>query len=266
MDEFMMRAIGTYRSSQAHPYEAARQPREDSELLGEIELREGENFEQALTGVEGLERIWLLFRFDRNENWKPMVRPPRGRSQKIGVFATRAPYRPNPLGLSCVRLVEVRGRKLVVKGADLLDGTPIFDIKPYVPDVDSFPGSKVGWLDGVDRLRWNLAWSAAAEERVQWLESAGVLALRAFAEQQLEYEPFDEDRKRVEALNDPTSFVLSYRTWRLLFAVVDEQKLEIRDIFSGYSGDDLREPSDRWGDKDVHRRFKAAFGVEGLPR
>ena len=107
----------------------------------------------ALRGVEGFSHLWLIWEFSqaRREGWSPTVRPPRlGGNKRLGVFATRSPFRPNPLGLSCVRLVEVRqdralGPVLVVAGADLLDGTPIYDIKPYLPYADCKPDAVGGF-------------------------------------------------------------------------------------------------------------------------
>lgn len=103
----------------------------------------------AFRDLEGFACIWLLFVFDRSQGWTPEVRPPRGGGRR-SVLATRAPHRPNPIGLSCVELVSVGERSLLVRGVDLLDGTPIVDIKPYVPYADAFPGSAAGWIDALD--------------------------------------------------------------------------------------------------------------------
>ena len=105
--------------------------------------------EAALHDLAGFERIWLVFVFDRSEGWKALVKPPRG-GPKRGVLATRSPHRPNAIGLSAVELVAVEARCLRVRGVDLLDGTPILDIKPYVPYADAFPHSRAGWIDAVD--------------------------------------------------------------------------------------------------------------------
>ena len=107
----------------------------------------------ALRGLEGFTHIWLIWQFSENlrEGWSPTVRPPRlGGNERMGVFATRSPFRPNSLGLSCVKLerVELDGDDapaIVVSGADLMDGTPIFDIKPYVPYADSHPEAVSGF-------------------------------------------------------------------------------------------------------------------------
>lgn len=107
----------------------------------------------ALRGLEGFSHLWLIWEFSqtRQGRWSPTVRPPRlGGNKRLGVFATRSPFRPNPLGLSCVRLLEVgqddeSGPVLLVAGADLMDGTPIYDIKPYLPYADCKPEALGGF-------------------------------------------------------------------------------------------------------------------------
>jgi tRNA-Thr(GGU) m(6)t(6)A37 methyltransferase TsaA len=106
--------------------------------------------EETLRDLEGFSRIWVLFAFHRSHGWAATVRPPRGPRVKRGVFATRSPHRPNAIGLSCVELVAVEGRTLRIRGMDLLDGTPVLDIKPYVPYADAFPEARAGWIDLVD--------------------------------------------------------------------------------------------------------------------
>jgi len=110
----------------------------------------------ALRGLESFSHIWLIWEFSRSvqEGWSPTVRPPRlGGNVRMGVFATRSPFRPNPIGLSSVRLdgleeTKEDGTVLRVSGADLLDGTPILDIKPYLPHVDAHPDAQGGWAGG----------------------------------------------------------------------------------------------------------------------
>ncbi len=107
----------------------------------------------ALRGLEGFSRIWLIWQFSENlrEGFRPTVRPPRlGGNVRLGVFATRSPFRPNALGLSCVELAGMEerpglGTVLRVRGADLMDGTPVYDIKPYLPYADAWPGARAGF-------------------------------------------------------------------------------------------------------------------------
>lgn len=115
---------------------------------------------EALRGLDGFTHIWLIWEFSANRKaageWQPTVRPPRlGGNQHMGVFATRSPFRPNPLGLSCVELDRIdldtpEGPVIVVKGADLMDGTPIYDIKPYIKYADSRPEAACGYVDSLE--------------------------------------------------------------------------------------------------------------------
>jgi len=104
---------------------------------------------EAFRDLAGFERIWLVFAFHRSQGWKAEVRPPRG-GGKRSVLATRSPHRPNAIGLSAVELLAVEDGALRVRGMDLLDGTPILDIKPYVPYADAFPDARAGWIDAID--------------------------------------------------------------------------------------------------------------------
>lgn len=106
--------------------------------------------QDSLRGLSDFSHIWLLWVFSESvrEDWSPTVRPPRlGGNTRMGVFATRSPFRPNPIGLSCVKLVRIEGNELVVAGADLMDGTPILDIKPYLPFADSRPEATGGFAE-----------------------------------------------------------------------------------------------------------------------
>ncbi|MDD2499707.1 MAG: tRNA (N6-threonylcarbamoyladenosine(37)-N6)-methyltransferase TrmO [Geobacter sp.] len=116
--------------------------------LATLELAEWLD-EQVLQDLDGFERIWLIFAFHQSEGWRSSVKPPRG-GPKRGVLATRSPHRPNAIGLSAVELVGIEGRTLHLRGVDLLDGTPVLDIKPYVPYADAFPAAKAGWIDELD--------------------------------------------------------------------------------------------------------------------
>lgn len=124
-----------------------------SELVGEIVFEPEYRRAEALLGIEEFSHLWLLWEFSqaKRENWSATVYPPRlGGKEKRGVFATRSPFRPNSIGLSCVKLERVVwesevGPKLIVSGADLMDGTPIYDIKPYLPYADAHPDALGGF-------------------------------------------------------------------------------------------------------------------------
>ena len=125
----------------------------EAKIIFEPEYRNPE----ALRGIEEFSHLWLIWEFSKakREEFSPTVRPPRlGGNKRLGVFATRSPFRPNPIGLSCVRLLRIEdsaeyGKILIVDGADLLDGTPIYDVKPYLPYADSRPDAKGGFAEKV---------------------------------------------------------------------------------------------------------------------
>ncbi len=132
-------------------------------LTGRIVFEPKYRNSEALRGLEGFSHLWLIWEFSANRRtageWQPTVRPPRlGGNRHMGVFATRSPFRPNPLGLSCVELVGIDfdaadGPALTVRGADLMDGTPIYDIKPYVRYADSRPEAVCGYVDSLEESR-----------------------------------------------------------------------------------------------------------------
>lgn len=117
---------------------------------GFVEL--DERYRAALRDVEGFERVWLLFHCHRARPWRAVITPYRDDRER-GLFATRAPSRPNPIGLSVVRVLAVEPSGLRVADVDVLDGTPLLDLKPYVPEFDAYPSSRAGWLDQVGEAR-----------------------------------------------------------------------------------------------------------------
>ena len=141
----------------------------------------------ALRGLEGFSHLWLVWVFDRSarDGWSPTVRPPRlGGNQRMGVFATRSPFRPNPIGLSCVELSGVEwdtpdGPVLHVRGADLVDGTPILDIKPYLPYCDAKPDATGGFTDGLSAKALTVDCPPALLERLPETDRPGLLAVLA---------------------------------------------------------------------------------------
>ncbi len=253
-----IKPVAIFRTQKKQPFEAARQASADlSEELGEIHFLPGENFEQALDGIEGFSHVWLIYQFHHNQNWKAKVLPPRGSSQKVGVLATRSPYRPNALGLSCVKLVERKGLVLRVKNFDLLDETPIFDIKPYLPYADSFSEAKTGWLENIEKEKFHIELTSLALAQLDYLESQGLHELRNFIHQQLSYDPLNSKKKRV-TITGETSACLAYRTWRIDFTWL-EKKIEILNLRSGYSDQDLMTAEDPYHDKNLHRAFQALY-------
>lgn len=277
---------GGYTSRQASP----RQGSYANELQFNSNARESEivlegkfngkpsNFEQALNDLEGFDRVWLIFGFHQSPSWRPMTKPPRGDGTLKGVFATRAPHRPNRLGLSCVKLLKVNGRTLRISDHDLLDGTPIYDIKPYIPDADAFPLAKAGWVDHLPPPHAIIE-SERAREKLDWLQSEGEERLRGFLFEQLRYQPLDASRKRIETVSSTetqnpdsnlrTSFIIAFRTWRIHATVLTTMEshaghgssptVTIEDLSSGYTENELFDLADPYFDKDLHRRFLDKF-------
>ena len=147
--QIVMTPIGIVHSSYKERFDTPRQPALGDEVTATIELVKGMNLEQATKDMEKFSHIWVIYWMHLNQGWNPTVIPPRGPKTKRGVLATRAPHRPNSIGLSVVRLLKVEGRKLTIAAHDMLDGTPVLDIKPYLPYADALPEATHGWLDDV---------------------------------------------------------------------------------------------------------------------
>lgn len=151
------------------------------EVLSTIVFEEKYRAAEALRGIEEFSHLWLIWAFDRTERetWSPTVRPPRlGGNKRVGVFATRSPFRPNAIGLSCVRLIgtekTAEGTVLKVAGADLVNGTPIYDIKPYIPYADCHPEATGGFTDTTEKRRAEVQFAPGIGEK---LDEAGRRAL-----------------------------------------------------------------------------------------
>lgn len=154
-DRVTISPVAYIRTELREKYGIPRQAGVVPELRGEVVFTPDFRDENCLRDIEGFDYLWLIWGFsgNRKREWSPTVRPPRlGGNRRVGVFASRSPVRPNYLGLSCVRLLEVRkdparGKVLIVGGADLMDGTPVYDIKPYVPYSDAKPEARGGFTE-----------------------------------------------------------------------------------------------------------------------
>lgn len=186
--------IGFIRSPYKEKFGIPRQPGLVKEARGELQFVEPYNRPEAVVGLEGYSHVWLQFVFHQavRDAWQPMVRPPRlGGNKRVGVFASRAPFRPNPLGLSVVKLEAVRAQEgevlLELAGLDLLDGTPVLDVKPYVSYVDSIPDARSGFASAPPTVRFQVRFSALAEG--QLLSRHDPDQLRRFITRVLEIDP-----------------------------------------------------------------------------
>ena len=170
-----MQPIATIHTGFASKFGVPRQSGLVPELKGTVVFEPQFRNADALRGLEGFSHIWLIWEFSEavREEWSPTVRPPRlGGNTRLGVFATRSPFRPNPIGLSCVKLDSIelstpQGPVLHVSGADLMDGTPIYDIKPYIPYTDCVTDATSGFTESVSMHRLNVIIPKHLESKIK---------------------------------------------------------------------------------------------------
>lgn len=258
-----LKSIGLVHTREKYRYEAPRQS-VYARNEGWIELAPELNFETALADLDGFERIWVIFKFHLNETWNPKVAPPviSPPGRKVGVFASRSPHRPNPIGLSCVELTGIEKRKIYIRNFDMLDGTPVFDIKPYIPGVDAFPGAAAGWVDETAKQAWTIDFSPLFTEERNFILEHGGLDLGNFCRIQLAVDPLNSHRKRLTFINDSLCNI-ACRTWRIRF-MFDRaaKKIQVQRIYSAYSPEELLpDVPDKYGDKPLHRIFNASYGI-----
>ncbi len=203
--------IGFVSSCFKEKFGIPRQPGLTSHAQGIVKLKGDPELKTAIRGLETFSHLWLVFVFHEHgsRNWKPSIRPPRlGGSRKVGVLASRSPHRPNPIGLSVVALEKIDfdaegGAEIHVRGVDLLDGTPILDLKPYIPYADSIPDANAGWA-GEPILRVPVDFSPQAESAVSTRSCGGYTNLRALIVEMLELDPrpaFQKKRLPPESAN-----------------------------------------------------------------
>jgi tRNA-Thr(GGU) m(6)t(6)A37 methyltransferase TsaA len=145
-----LQIVGTLKSCFREKFGTPRQPHLVPDATATLKIARRFQPEQSLVGLAGFSHVWLLsyFHLNTNTRFSAKVHPPRLKGETIGLFASRSPHRPSPIGLSVARLVKVEGDTLHLAAIDLVDGTPILDVKPYVPDSDSFPDAASGWTAG----------------------------------------------------------------------------------------------------------------------
>ena len=226
-------------------FDAPHQPENSVSNQSIIELYPNRRLEAGLRDLEGFARIWLIWWFHRNSNWRPLVIPPRGPGKRRGVFATRSPYRPSPIGITSVPLISISGRQIVIGNTDLLDQTPILDIKPYISSIDSFSDQKQGWLEEVELElsappTFHVEFSELASEQIEWLRKGWQIDFISKVVTILERSP---KRSRSNRVTSPKNGIqrLSSGGWRVFFKVDGNQVLIIR-ISSGYPLDLLKQP------------------------
>ncbi len=256
MESFNLKPIGFFHCDEKSPHDLPRQAVSSQGNIGRIEFKDLFPIEQALDDIETCTKLWLIYVFHRNKNWRPKVQPPRGSHKKVGVLATRAPYRPNPIGLSCVDFYKIEGSSLWVKNHDLLDGSPILDIKPYLSFSDAFQDVFPGWMK--EDNTFEVIILPEAEVKISWLSERVSANLKVVLHDQLGLNPFQSKRKRVKEI-DQNTFIYSYKTWRFVFEV-QEQTILVQDVYSGYSDEEMSMINlDPYKDKKIHRLFIKGF-------
>lgn len=252
--------IATIRSANRYRFEAPRQAT-FAETPAFVEFMDDQRLSLAAADLAGFERIWLIGCFSLNwgQAWKAKVRPPVSPDgARYGVFATRSPHRPNPIALSAVKLLGIEANGLRIGPCDLLDGTPIFDIKPYIPAADAFPDSKAGWRDAIAAANWAITFEPTAMAKANWLNDKAGLDLINFCHVQLAVNPLDKRRKRILPL-DATKHLYSIgcRTWQIHFTLESAtRQIRVTDIRSNYAAGELAPGApDPYTDKSLHRAF-----------
>ncbi|MCA9640115.1 MAG: tRNA (N6-threonylcarbamoyladenosine(37)-N6)-methyltransferase TrmO [Polyangiaceae bacterium] len=266
-----IKPIGLARTSYLTKAEVPRQA--NLSAPGTIELFPESGFEHALEDLETWSHLWVLFQFHQVENWRPKVLPPRS-EQRRGVFATRSPHRPNAIGLSAVELRAVEGLQLHVGGLDLVDGTPILDLKPYVPYTDCIPEANSGWLPVAGQATpkrssdprgpaqpqpdWRVTFSSRAVEQLECLKQSGE-TLEAKLLTLLETGPTPRPYRRIRT--DGVTSTIAFGPWRARFVHdAAARSIEVLSLATGYRQTELA------GDQPEltpHRALVAGFGYPG---
>lgn len=267
--------IGVVRTPFSDRVSTPRQPYAAQGAAGTIELVPGRDFEHALGDLEGWDRLWVVFCFHLNApgTWRPKVLPPRSAGRRRGVFSTRSPHRPNPIGLSVVRLDEVRGLTLYVRDVDMIDGSPVLDLKPYVPYADAFPEARTGWLEplaaagegapGAGRAvdpepGFTVVWSDAAAEQAAWLRGEHGVDLEEPVNRALSLGPQPHPYRRIKA--EGAGYRLAVKDWRVRFHV-EGRTVTVEGIGSGYRAGELA--ASVAPEVAVQRAFLARFARGG---
>ena len=269
--------IGVARTPFSDRLSAPRQPFAARDVEGTIELFPGRDFEHALSDLDGWEYLWVIFCFHLNQGWRPKVLPPRSAGRRRGVFATRSPHRPNPIGMSAVRLVSVSGLVIRVRDVDMLDGSPVLDIKPYVPYADAYPGARTGWLEplatgtapegasasaptGEAKPRdpepgFEVIWSDLAATQAAWLREFHGVDLVTPVNAILALGPQPHPYRRIK--REGAGFRLAVKDWRARFHV-EGRRVTVESLGVGYRPAELA--TSEALSVVIQRSFAARFG------
>ncbi len=221
MSEFAVAQIGVIRSPWKEKFAVPRQPGLVQDGGGELHLQAPYNQPEAVRGLEAFSHIWILFMFHQTMagGWRPTVRPPRlGGNARMGVFATRSTFRPNPVGMSLVELKGIRCEKsqviLQLGSLDLVDGTPVIDIKPYLPFAEALPDARAGYAQAAPEAAMPVRFSAAAQQQIQ--QQAHIPQLQRFISEVLAQDPRPAYRKGESLDREYAAWLLDFNVrWRI---------------------------------------------------
>ena len=244
--DFDFKAIGTIHSCYREKFGIPRQPGLVRSATATLELVPPFNTEDALRGLAQFSHVWILFVFHqsaRNDppspgsgaaSWKATVRPPRlGGNERVGVFASRSNFRPNPIGLSVVELLSVEGAALKLRGGDFLDGTPVLDIKPYIPYADRIPDAQGAFAADAPKPVNRVKFTSRASQAVQMLENNARPALRQIICDMLAYNP------RPAYRNDDPERIFGTRLFDLDVRWKQaDTSITVQDIFPATAGEE----------------------------
>jgi tRNA-Thr(GGU) m(6)t(6)A37 methyltransferase TsaA len=247
--------IGVVHSPFGERADAPRQPSLARDAEGTVELFTGRGYEDALEGLAAWDYMWIVFVFHKNveegRGWRPKVLPPRS-DTKRGLFATRSPHRPNPIGLSAVKIERVEGLVVHVRHLDVLDGSPVLDLKPYVAYADAYPDARAGWLEAQDPIAaWEVVFVDAAREELAWLLAHGV-DLQSKIEAALALGPQPHAYRRIRPHGAGMSLAL--KEWRVDFGA-EGRRIVVTSVRTGYRAKQLATDAA----PEVHRAFFARF-------
>lgn len=206
-----MQPIGFVRSCFKEKFGVARQSLMIAEATGVLKLNPSPDFRLAVSGLKTFSHLWVIFIFHKNlqDGWQSLVTPPRTEENKIGVFASRSPHRPNPIGLSCVKVQKIDlsphdGIEIHVSGLDILDESPILDIKPYLPYADAIQGANSGWAQA-EIKKYPVRFSLESLDAIHKLGDSRHPNLKGLLTQMLELDPRPTSQRKAIPMEAPES-------------------------------------------------------------
>lgn len=243
--------IGVVHSPFDEKRDAPRQASVARDVEGWIDLFPSAEIEHALEDLSTWSHLWVIYLFHRAEGFRPKVLPPRSDGRRVGVFATRSPHRPNPIGLSAVQLVRVEGCRVHIRGLDMIDGTPVLDVKPYVAYADAITDASAGWLAPDPKEDWQVVFATRATEQLSFLSATGV-DVRPDLVTALSLGPEPKPYRRIK--RDGARWRIAVKDWRAWFTV-DGRTITVESLGSGHRAADHHLP-----ELAAHRAFAEKFG------